>query len=369
VKKLKILFDYSPAYKPNKTGIPIFVSELFDALEKKEDVEIEKTLNISKYIPREPHKLFRFFEQLLYHDLYLPFKLKFGNYDFYIENQYIFIPLFKPKNITVITVIHDIALNLFDNLHTKEHTSNWRKKLPISINNSDMILTVSKSSKHDIETYLHSINQTSKPVQFIYNDVDLPIFRDSDKEKILGKFNITTEYFLYLGTLEPRKNPLTLVKAFHLFKQNTQSNIKLVFAGKQGWLYDDVMLYISTHALENEIIFTGYISDREKVTLLEQTKAFLFLSLYEGFGIPVLEALKIGTPALVSDIPVFHELFQESVLYTPTNDITHISKQLQMVLQNPACIDTNMLEKFSWELSATKLIDILKKYSALKEKE
>jgi len=359
MKKLKILFDYSPAYKLHPSGIPIFVSQLYSALERNTDIQLERTLDISLYIPRKPHKIFRLFEQFMYHDLYLPMKLYFGNYDVYIESQYIFNPLFKPKNTLIVTMVYDIALILFDNLQTPKHTDNFRKKLAKSITKSDLIITLSLASQKDIQNYLDKILKIQRTIDYIYADTPSPLALMYSSKDTLNKFNIYKEYFLFIGTLEPRKNPLLLIKAFHLFKQQTQSPVQLVFAGKKGWLYANVLEYIRNHHLEKEIIFIGYISEEEKIHLLQNTKAFLFLSLYEGFGIPPLEALKLGVPTLVSDIAVFHELFAKNVHYAPIADIQMISKKMQKILIHPPSINKELLNKFSWQKSANKLINII----------
>ena len=104
------------------------------------------------------------------------------------------------------------------------------------------------------------------------------------------------------------------------FKVSTKSSVKLVFAGKKGWLFEDVFEFVKVHKLQHEVIFTGFVSDEEKLYLLRNATAFLFLSIYEGFGIPPLEALKLGVPTLVSDISVFRELFEKSVTYVDPMD-------------------------------------------------
>ena len=350
--KLKILFDYSPACRDNKTGIPLFVKNLYQELEAIENIEITKSRCRSLVHCR----LYRF----LYNRVYLPLKLQFGGYDIYIENQFMFLPLFKPKQTKVVNIIYDIGLVLFDDIQTPEYTKKWRERLPISINNSDILVTISQSSLRDIKPYLLSINQSHKPLEYIYANVDLlpqsPLLIDTLKTK----YAIKDKYFLFLGTLEPRKNPLQLVKAFKEFKVQTADPIKLVFAGKKGWLYDDVMEYIKSNALENEVIFIGYISDEEKITLLQNTQAFIFLSIYEGFGMPPLEALKLGTPTLLSDIAVFRELFEESAYYVDPYDVRAISDGMKKILEKPPIIDDIIFNKFSWEKSAKKLVEIIK---------
>jgi len=363
MKKLKILFDYSPACRDDKTGIPIFVKHLYTALTDIEDIEVHKTVCISDYIPRRYWKIFRFFEKIIYQKFYLPFKLLWGKYDVYVENQYMYYPLFKPKNILVVNFLYDISLILFDELQTPSHTQNWRDKLPRSIENSDLIMTISKSSKRDIEQYLKDIIKIDKPVEYIYADTDTFKSQNIDPKNTFLRFGIDEDYFLYLGTLEPRKNPRKTIEAFHIFKTTNESTIKLVFAGKKGWLYDDVIHYIEAYHLENDVIFTGYVSDEEKFALLQNTRAFLFLSMYEGFGMPVLEALHYGVPVLASNIDVFHELYADNILYTDPSNIEQTAKMMKKTSSNPPIINKKLFNKFSWEDSARKFIDIIRKAS------
>ena len=362
MKKLKILFDTTPACREDMTGIPLFVKHLYDALSEIEGIEIEKTLCVSEYIPRKHWKLFRFFEKIIYQKLYLPFKLKFGKYDVYVENQYIFDPLFIPKETYVVTFVYDIALALFEGLQTDKHTQNWRRKLPIGIKNSNLLMTISKTSKRDIETYLQIQKLPSIPVEYIYADVDKLHTDQIDTKSVLSKYKIEKGYFLFLGTLEPRKNPLKIVEGFHRFKKENANDIKLVFAGKKGWLYEDVISYIEKHKLSDDVIFTGYVSQEEKSALLQHTKAFLFLSVYEGFGMPALEALQMGTPTLLSDIPVFHELYEESVYYADHTNSEEIALQMQKILQTPPSIDVDLFKKFSWQRSAEDFVEIMQKH-------
>jgi len=356
MRKLKILFDYAPACKKEKTGIPLFVKHLYNALIQIDSINIKKTYCISSILPTKPWKLYRFIEKILYHNIYIPLKLYFGRYDIYIENDYMFIPLFKPRNTMVVNMVYDIGLILLDTIHSQKHTENWRKKFPISVQNTDIIITISESSKEDIQEYLLSIN-SNIPVEYIYADTD--IVQPCKDNAILKKFKIDFDYFLFLGTLEPRKNPLKLLQAYHLFKQHNNTDIKLVFAGKKGWLYDDVLAYIEKNNLYEDVFFTGYINQQEKACLLQNCKAFLFLSVYEGFGIPPLEALKYNIPVLVSDLKVFHELFEGSVLYTNPDNIEQTANALKIIVTNPPIIDKNIFIKFSWQNSAKKLINIL----------
>ncbi len=356
---MKVLYDNRPTCVKNASGIPIFAKRIFDVISRDKRITLLTSGCFLEKIPKRPYRLLRFVP-LFYYVLYLPAKLSLGRYDYYIENSYFFLPLWKPKNTKIITVVHDIGLILFDNIQTKKITKHWRWKFNISMKKTDIIVTVSETSKKDIQRYLDTIGLGTIPIYCIYNDVQLEIPQTGNSQEVLKKYGIDHDYFLFLGTLEPRKNPLNMIKAFHTFKIKYRTDIKFVFAGGKGWLYDDVLQYITEHQLEDDVVFTGYVSETEKYFLLKSATAFIFLSIYEGFGIPPLEALKIGVPVLLSDIPVFHELFEESVWYANGEDIEEIAEQMHNILTTKSVKDTHaVLTKFSWEKSGNQLLDII----------
>lgn len=357
----KVLYGYRPACVNNTTGIPGFVKKTYSFLKIDKAIYINTTGCFLELIPKKLYRVL-YFIPLFYYKLFLPLRLLLGRYDYYIENNYFFIPLWKPKDVKVITIIYDIGFVLFDNIQTETVIRRWRKKLVKSIKNTDIIITISQSSKQDIEKYLQSIGMGDKPVYCMYCDAQLELPNMDTSKETLEKYRIGNEYFLFLGTLEPRKNPLNMIKAFHHFKEKYETNIKFVFSGGKGWLYDDVLAYVEKYDLHNEVIFTGYVSEDEKYFLLKGASAFIFLSIYEGFGIPPLEALKVDTPVLLSDISVFHELFEDSVWYANGNDIEDISNKMNKIMMATEPKDTfRIIEKFSWEKSANILIDIINK--------
>lgn len=356
MKKIKILYDYYLAVKKNKTGIPIFVNNIYKELMKNSFLTVHKSGVLPLYLPSRPYRFFNFF-RIFYYTFFLSLRMFFGRYDIYIQNGYFFKPYFIPKRTKIISVIHDIGLILYDDIQSKEQTEYMRESLPISIKNSDLIITVSMSSKKDIEKYLNQI-KIQKPVEVVYNAPEL-------KEEAgieLSRFNINSKYFLFLSTLEPRKNPLQMVEGFHNFINTYKSDIKLVCAGQKGWLYDDVMEYIREHKLDDKVIFTGYVNEQEKYWLIKKSVGFLFLSKYEGFGIPPLEALTLGTPILLNDIPVFHELFEDDAIYVNANNVTEVAEGMNKLLTIEKARTCRCLEKFSWEKSGEMFADIIKNF-------
>lgn len=362
LKKIKILYDYNPAVQKNKTGIPIFVNNIYKELVKNASLTVNKSGLFPLYLPPRPYRFFNLF-RIVYYKFFLSLRMLFGRYDIYIENGYIFKPYFIPKRTKIITVIHDIGLILYDDIQTEDQTNYMRKSLPISIKNSDLIVTVSESSKDDIDQYMNEIG-IKRPVEVVYN---APEIIDVE-EMVLSKFNIQNKYFLFLGTLEPRKNPLQMIKGFHEFTNKYNKDMKLVCAGKKGWLYSNVMKYIRENGLENKVIFTGYVTDQEKYWLIKKAKGFLFLSRYEGFGIPPLESLSLGTPVLLNDIPVFHELFEDDAIYVDANSATEVAKGMNELLAIEKTSKYKCLEKFNWKASGEKFSNLIKNLQIYVEK-
>ena len=211
-EKIKVLYDFGPAYRMHKTGIPVFVEQIYSELAIRDDIEIIVTADISKVFPIRFKPLFRFVEKILYYKLYVPIKLGLGRYDVYVESQYMYIPLIKVSRTKVITFVYDIGLAIFDDIQTPWHLNNWRTKFPISVKNTDTLVTISKSSLSDIKEYLVKIGFQNKRVDYIYADAQiLDVFVPT---ATMRGFQHCDSYFLYLGTLEPRKNPMRIVRAF-----------------------------------------------------------------------------------------------------------------------------------------------------------
>ena len=230
-----------------------------------------------------------------------------------------------------------------------------------TVNRADYIITVSECSKRDIIKYL-KVDESK--IQVIYNGVD-EVYKKILNHEIIDaakkKYNIDGKYLLYLGTLEPRKNIETIIKAYNLFNKCNNENIKLVLAGKKGWLYDDIFKLIKEFRIEDKVIFTDYVDDDDKPALYQGAEIFLFPSLYEGFGIPVVEAMASGTPVITSNSSSLPEVAGEAAIITDPMDYKEISRSIERIL-NDSELRENMInegikqaDKFNWDESAEKL--------------
>jgi len=235
---------------------------------------------------------------------------------------------FFPKVKTVL-MVHDLSAILFPQMHTRKvrlFAGKWF--LTRACRRSAFIVVPSQATKHDLEKI---IPESRGKIEVIYNGFWQEKKNKQDPNRFASwKF----PYLLYVGTIEPRKNLVRLITAYSQFTSRDFPDLKLVIAGKKGWYYSEVFEKVQELHLEKQIIFTGYVNAREKRVLFSRATAFVFPSLYEGFGLPVLEALRFGLLVLTSKISALPEVVGKSYpfLVDPT-DIKDIANKLRALCQ------------------------------------
>jgi len=371
---MKVSIELKPCLK-NKSGIGVYAYELTKRLQKFKDIEFEgcifNFLNKDS-IPNDIEKLHinknicRLFQYGVYRRIwsYIPIKYNFlfrSNSDIYQFFNFV-----VPPNIsgTVITTIHDLTYKLYPNTMDASNKKRLEKDMKSTIKRADYIITISESSKRDIIKYLHV---DENKIQVIYPGVDEVYKKVLNSDEIIAvknKYNIHGKYLLYLGTLEPRKNIETIIRAYSCFKKSDKENIKLVLAGKKGWLYDNIFKLVKEFDIEDSVIFTDYIDDSDKATLYQGAEMFLFPSLYEGFGMPVIEAMASRIPVITSNSSSLPEVSGEAAIITDPLDYKKISESIELILNDNGLREKMVNEgikqanKFSWDLSAEKLKNI-----------
>ena len=266
-----------------------------------------------------------------------------------------------------IPTIHDLGYLKYQSQFTKKdlyQLINWTIQ---SIKKSKHICTVSQFSKDEIiKTY--SIDP--QKISIAYNGVDTPPKIDqTTQQKILSNYSLkANSYFLYLGTLKPNKNIPFLIKSFSKFLKTKDSpkSIKLVIAGKKGWLFEEIFQTVKKERIEDKVIFTDFVDNDQKWTLYQNAIASILPSTYEGFGIPAIESMKIGTPVIVSHIPPFKEVVAECGLFIDPNKESDLVKRMVEILQPKvrqkySLIGKQQADKFSWENTAKSIINVFDK--------
>lgn len=265
---------------------------------------------------------------------------------------------------TVVTV-HDMVYRAFPETVRGRTKHMLDLGLVKSMERADRIVTDSEFSKSEIIKYYP---QFAEKIRVVPCGVDLERFhpeRDARKiAKVRETYGLSEQYFLYLGTLEPRKNLERLIDAYGQFVKNHAHPAQLVLAGGKGWLYDGIFAKVQALGLENQVIFTQYIDSGDMCALMSGALAFVFPSIYEGFGMPPLEAMACGTPVLVSDAASLPEVTGDSAVIVKPDSTDSIAEGLEQLFTDAelrARLSVEGLERakqFSWERSAAMLYDV-----------
>ena len=266
-----------------------------------------------------------------------------------------------PKNID-----GKVILTIYDTVFiTAKETIDFKRPIDDYINSAkqaDKIITVSESAKRDI---IKNLGIEANKIDVIYPGIDLEMYNknytDEEKKKVKKKYFLPENYLLFLGTIEPRKNLVNVLKAFAKFKEKDKK-MKLVVSGKSGWKSENIPELIESLGIKDDIIFTGYVDESDKVLIYKLAKIFLFPSIYEGFGMPILEAMAAGIPVITSNCSSMPEVVGESgILINPNsydeicNAIEDITNEDRKSLQKRITLGIERSKKFTWDESSKKL--------------
>ncbi len=379
-KQMKIAFDAQLLLKPDLTGIGRYAENILKNF-KQQTYELELNVLVGKhekvYLPAvEEYKKYGYkirknfgcsgvLYKLITAVLPLPYHIFFnGDMDATIFFNYIVPPGVKGKKIVF---IHDMAYKVYP------ETLRIRTKIWLNLNirrskrRADKFITISEFSKKEMVKYL---NIHPDNIEVIYAGVDFEVYHPNyTREKIesvKNKYHISKDYFMYLGTIEPRKNIVGLIKAYYKIKEKFfGKQPKLVLAGKRGWLYKEIDIWIDKLQLNRDIIFAGYITEEESAVLINGAIAFVFPSFYEGFGLPPLEAMACGTPVISSKVASIPEVVGDAGILVDPESEEELYYAMLDIMQNKEL--ANMLsekgiqraKKFTWENSSKNLLKVI----------
>lgn len=272
-------------------------------------------------------------------------------------------PIFPVKAGKIITTIHDVY-------HLTEIASlSFAKKKAAkllftnAVRKSNLVLTVSEFSKSEILKYLKT---DSQKIEVVYCGVDRTLFLSPKK----GNIELPENYILYVGNIKPHKNLITLLKAFNTFSNEFKSKYPLVLTGKkEGFITKDneIDIFIKSNDLEKYITFTGYVSDSEIPNIYLGANLFVFPSLYEGFGLPVLEALAASAKVISSNAASLCEVGGNAVIYFDPKKYEELAELIKKHIDknqndNHLIIEREkQLEKFTWQKVIEKHLEAFKK--------
>jgi len=279
---------------------------------------------------------------------------------FYSPNHYL--PFFSPC--PKVATIHDLGYLQYPDQFTRKDLFQLTRWTENSLRPSQKLIAVSEFTKSEIQRLYHLDPQK---ITVAPNGVgDPPSISPSLAKNILSSFHLDSQkYFLYLGTLKPNKNIPFLIHAYARLLRSLPTVPKLVIAGKKGWLYHEIFQVAQQEHLSPEnLIFTDFVDENQKWTLLHHATCLIIPSLYEGFGIPAIEAMKVGTPVIASHIPPLKEVVgPHGLLIDPCNQDDLIQKM--KVILSPATHRRYSLSgpkqaaKYTWNQTAQKVLSAL----------
>lgn len=230
-------------------------------------------------------------------------------------------------------VIHDLAFLHYPAFNKRSHSWFYKKYTPRFLARAGSIATVSDYTKQDI---LKNYPVNAAGIDIVYNGVR-EIFKPlstGSKEEVKKKYTEGREYFVYTGAIHPRKNLVNLLKAFSVFKKRQQSNMQLVLAGRLAWKYGSFLEKLKSYKYRDDVVMTGYLDEEELAKLTAAAYAMVYSSLFEGFGLPVVEAMRSGVAVITSAGTAMEEIAAGAALLADPTDHLAIAEQMMRIYKD-----------------------------------
>lgn len=283
----------------------------------------------------------------------------------YFFPNYVGAPLLRSA---CVPVIYDLGfLRHPDALRAKDHLY-LRRYLPRTLRRASRIVVISETVKRDLR---EAFPVPDEKIAVIHPAIDHGAFRsgipEAAREAVRAKYGLPGPYLFSLSTLEPRKNFPRLMEAYALLTPDLRSRFPLVVAGGEGWKNETLFAAIRRLGLEDQVKFLGYIPDADRAPLMREADLFVLPSLYEGFGMPVLEAMACGTPVVTTERGALLEVGGKAVVYADPLDPRSIAREMAAVLGDPvlrrklSAAGPLRAAAFRWETSARVLADVFER--------
>ncbi|MPZ14452.1 MAG: glycosyltransferase [Chloroflexi bacterium] len=370
---VRIGVDYTAAINQS-AGVGRFVRSLFSALlevdQENEYIFVHAAPNAGRTAvpPSAPNaavRELRFRERfmtVLWHRLNLPLPLDLatGRVDVFHAPDFALPPL---RHGASVVTIHDLAFLTYPECADARLRAYLERVVPRSVARADYVVTVSENTRNDVICLL---DVDPDRVIVVPGGVD-PVFEPASDEAVheaRSAHGLSEPYLLALGVIEPRKNYPRLIEAYSRFRSRTGLKHELVIAGARGWLSEETFRQAARSAFPSEIRFTGFVPDVHLPALYTGAEVLVYPSLYEGFGLPVLEAMACGTPVVCSNVAAFPEFAGDAALLVTPEDPEAIADAIERI-----CLDTALrgtlrdrgiqrARAYQWRPSAERLLQV-----------
>lgn len=299
----------------------------------------------------------------IWFEIAVPYYLKKHKIDvFYSGDTY----LSMKTKVPTLLVCHDVAYKHYPRHIKKIHLDYYENNFAKFHKRADHIVAVSEFTRQDIIKIYNldpnkvSVGHNATPEGFI------PISTNKKKE-IQEKLTDGNPYFIYVGSLHPRKNVVNLIKAFDLFRKKNNTKHKLVLVGRMAWKNEELQEVFITTEFRDDIIFTGHVSNDDLPTYLASADALTYVSVFEGFGIPILEGMSSGTPVITSNVSSMPEVAGNAAILIDPKDPKSIADGMWKIVSNKELIADlvakghERVNEFSWKKTADHIYSEMKK--------
>ena len=290
----------------------------------------------------------------------LPLYLRRASLDLFHGTNYE-VPLWSKRR-SVLT-IHDLSILLHADKHKADLARRARRRLPVMARSASMIITATEFVRREICEHLH-VRADRVTVTPYAPRVGFQAVSAEQANQTKQRLGIENEFILFVGTVEPRKNLLTLVRAFEQILRQTSRRPQLVVVGAEGWLMEELFAFIKQSSIGDRLLLTGYLDDDDLRALYSSCTVFVYPSIYEGFGLPPLEAMACGAPVIASNIATFQETLGSAAQLIEPSDVEALARSIVEILDDEdrrRALSRRGLEqaaKFSWERTAQLTLDV-----------
>ncbi len=348
------------------TGIGVYLKHLLDEIQKIDHQNdyylisngpIDYDLNNPRW-SKVAGRLDRKLLSTLWMQLNAPLIAVRRNLDLFWGSRH-HLPLLLSPGIRTVVTVHDIVNRLYPGTMALPNLLVERLLMKLSLKRSDAIIADSRSTAADIKDELGiSVNK----IDTIH--LGTPVFPSEPKCGPEQSNDVPSKYFLFVGTLDPRKNFERIFKAFELLRPLSQG-LHLVIVGGEGWKNRDFLEMVGQHPLKAQIHMPGYLPRNQLVTYYKNAICLMFPSLYEGFGLPILEAMSCGTPVITSNVSSMKEVAGGAALLVNPYDTGAIAKAMNKLLRDEQLrerlisMGVQRARKFSWKKCAEQTLEVL----------
>ncbi len=275
------------------------------------------------------------------------------------------IPYFHKPNLKTVVTVHDLSFELMPEYFRFPGRLYLRQYMRYSCQHATHLIAVSEATKHSLRDIYGIEEKRISVVPEGYDQTLFKVLNEKETEKVVTKYKLKEPYILNVGTIQPRKNIVRLIEAFSIMRKTTELPHTLVIVGKPGWKNEDIYTAPARYGVTDAVRFLGHVPDNDLPSLFNRAEIFIYPSLYEGFGLPVIEAMACGTPVITSNVSSLPEAAGDAGVLVDPNNIEEMTSALINLAINPdkrqSMVGRGLKwsRNFMWESAARRTLAVL----------